>query len=84
MAGGPALAGGVTVSGVFVVDVAVVTLTGDAGGVPSAGIELVTVLPGDCVLNPPLQVLARHTEAFAFTGAFADVLFAPPELCVAV
>jgi hypothetical protein len=75
------LAGGVTALEV------VVTLTSDLGEAPGDGVAApveFVVLPGDCAVDPALHVLATQTGALAFTGAFADVLFAPLELCVAV
>jgi hypothetical protein len=63
--------------------VVAVTLTGVVGAEPP-GPELVLAggFPDDCVLDPLVQLLATHTGALAFAGAFADALLEPAELCV--
>jgi hypothetical protein len=79
-ADGAALAGGFATSGAPAVDV-VVTVTGAVGDPPPVWgrVPNVVVPPGDCVVDPPLQVLATQTGAFAFIGALAEVLFDPVE-----
>jgi hypothetical protein len=77
---GVAFAGGFATCGVFAADV-VVTPTGAVGDVPRIGVSVpkVVVVPGDCVVDPSVQVLATQTGAFAFTGALAEVPFDPVE-----